>query len=101
MERLLAILRAVHPHGIPNRPGHVVSDRVYRELGELEKLRLVVRTSSSSMGTGAGGAGGMSGAGTDDLTEEKWRVNVGRDWVVSMGHVCGMGISEYEVDNES
>lgn len=43
----------------------------------------------------------MSGAGTDDLTEEKWRVNVGRDWVVSMGHVCGMGISEYEVDNES
>ena len=100
LERVLAILRAVHPQGIPNRPGHVVSDRVYRELGELEKLRLVVRTSGSSLGSSAGAAGNMSGAGTDDLTEEKWRVNVSRDWVVSMGHVWGMGISEYEIENE-
>ncbi|KAI1615387.1 origin recognition complex subunit 5 [Exophiala viscosa] len=98
LERILAILRAVHPHGIPNRPGHVVSDRVYRELGELEKLRLVVRTSGSSLAAGA--AGTMGGAGTDDLTEEKWRVNVSRDWVVSMGQIWGMGISEYEVENE-
>ncbi|KIV86093.1 hypothetical protein PV11_01728 [Exophiala sideris] len=100
LERLLAILRAVHPHGIPNRPGHAVSDRVYRELGELEKLRLVVRTSGSSLGASTGAAGSMVGAGNDDLTEEKWRVNVNRDWVVAMGHVWGMGISEYEVESE-
>ncbi|KIW46082.1 uncharacterized protein PV06_01773 [Exophiala oligosperma] len=100
LERLLAILRAIHPHGIPNRPGNVVSDRVYRELGELEKLRLVVRTS----GTGIGGLSAASGTSTlaaDDMTEEKWRINVGREWVVSMGHVWGMGVNEYEIEQDS
>lgn len=102
LERLLAILRAVHPHGISNRPGSGVSDRVYRELGELEKLRLVVRTSGSSSGGTAGIAGGASGASgaADDATEEKWRINVGRDWVVSLGHVWGVGISEYEIEKD-
>lgn len=99
LERLVATLRAIHPHGIPNRPNRGVSDRVYGELGELERLRLVVRTSGST----ASGIGrpAISGAGAgDDAGEEKWRVNVSRDWVVSMGHVWGMGISEYEVDQE-
>ncbi|KIW18306.1 hypothetical protein PV08_02594 [Exophiala spinifera] len=99
LERLLAILRAIHPHGIPNRAGNVVSDRVYRELGELEKLRLVVRTS----GTGIGGISTVSGTNSlaaDDVTEEKWRINVGREWVVSMGHVWGMGVNEYEVEQD-
>ncbi|KAL6243524.1 hypothetical protein RBB50_009517 [Rhinocladiella similis] len=99
LERLLAILRAIHPHSIPNRPGTVVGDRVYRELGELEKLRLVVRTS----GTGIGGLSAASGTSTlaaDDMTEEKWRINVGREWVVSMGHVWGMGVNEYEIEQD-
>jgi len=100
LERVLAILRAVHPHGIPNRPGRVVSDRVYRELGELEKLRLVVRTTGSGL-HGASAATGTTGtAAADDFTEEKWRVNVGRDWVVDMGHVWGMGVSEYEIEQD-
>ena len=88
IERLIAIVRAIHPHGIAARRG--VSDRIYRELGELEKLRLVVRIS----GAGASAASG------EDAADEKWRVNVGRDWVVSMGQAWGMGVSEYEIDTD-
>ncbi|EXJ93972.1 hypothetical protein A1O1_02365 [Capronia coronata CBS 617.96] len=102
LERLVAILRAVHPHGISNRPGQGVTDRVYRELGELEKLRLVVRASGSGISGGGGTFGGAStsAGAADDPGEERWRVNVSRDWVVDMGKVWGMGISEYEVENE-
>ncbi|KIX09151.1 uncharacterized protein Z518_00229 [Rhinocladiella mackenziei CBS 650.93] len=102
LERLLAILRAIHPRGIPNRPGGGVSDRVYRELGELEKLRLVVRTWASGSGATSNLSGSTitTGRGSDDSGEEKWRVNVGRDWVVSMGHVWGMGVSEYEIEQD-
>jgi origin recognition complex subunit 5 len=97
LERLVAILRAVHPHGIPNRAGRGVSDRVYRELGELEKLRLVVRSSGSS---GGGTTSTTTGGSADDSTEEKWRVNVRRDWAVNTGHAWGMGISEYETEQD-
>jgi len=100
LERLLAILRAINPSGIPNRPGKGVSDRVYRELGELERLRLVVRSSSGG-GSSAGAAPGpSSSAALDDATEEKWRVNVGRDWVVAMGHAWGLTVSEYEIEGD-
>ena len=79
-----------------------MSDRVYRELGELEKLRLVVRTSGSGFATSSStsGSASTSGGAGDDAGEEKWRVNVGRDWVVSMGHVWGMGVSEYEIEQD-
>ncbi len=83
LERLVAILRAIHPRGVANSRG--VADRVYRELGELEKLRLVMRIS------------GPTTAG-DDIADERWRVNVGRDWVVSMAQAWGMGVSEYEIE---
>ncbi|KAJ9617023.1 hypothetical protein H2200_000744 [Cladophialophora chaetospira] len=89
LERLVAILRAIHPHGVAYSRG--VTDRVCRELGELEKLRLVVRLSSP----------GGSVAASDDATDEKWRVNVGRDWVVNMGQAWGMGVSEYEIDQDA
>jgi hypothetical protein len=68
-----------------------VTDRVYRELGELDKLRLVVRAS---------GVGGSVTAG-EDVADEKWRVNVGRDWVVNMGQTWGLGVAEYELDQDS
>ena len=86
LERLAAILRIVHPHGISYRAGGGISDRIYRELGELEKLRLVVSI-------------GISGAG-DGAAEEKWRINVGRDWVVNMGQNWGLGIREYEMEHD-
>ncbi|KEF54678.1 uncharacterized protein A1O9_09120 [Exophiala aquamarina CBS 119918] len=102
LERLLAILRAIHPSGIPNQVGKGVSDRVYRELGELERLRLVVRSSSGSGGGAAGSstAGASASAALDDATEEKWRVNVGRDWVVAMGHLWGLTVSDYEIEGD-
>jgi len=82
LERVVAILRAVHPDGVARSKG--VSDRVYRELGELERLRLVVKVGSS------GGAG--------DDAEERWRVNVDRGWVVDMASVWEIGLTEYEME---
>ena len=80
LERLLAIVRAIHPDGVSNRKG--IADRVYRHLAELERLRLIVPAS--------GGA-----AAYDD--EEKWRVNVGREWVEEIAGPWGIGLSEFEV----
>jgi origin recognition complex subunit 5 len=82
LERLLAIVRAIHPHGIPNRKG--IADRVYGHLAELERLRLVVP--ASGVGTAAS---------YDD--EEKWRVNVGREWVEDIAQKWGIGLAEFEV----
>jgi origin recognition complex subunit 5 len=80
LERLLAIVRAIHPHGLPNKRG--IADRVYRHLAELERLRLVVPT---------------SGGTTAHDDDEKWRVNVGREWVEDIGRQWGVGLSEFEV----
>ena len=80
LERLLAIVRAIHPQGVPNR--RVIADRVYRHLAELERLRLIVPAS--------GGAASYE-------EEEKWRVNVGREWVEDMARQWGIGLSEFEV----
>jgi origin recognition complex subunit 5 len=80
LERLLAIVRAIHPHGVPNRKS--IADRVYRHLAELERLRLVIPAS--------GGA-----AVYDD--EEKWRVNVNREWVEDIARQWSIGLSEFEV----
>ena len=80
LERLLAIVRAIHPHGVPNQRS--IADRVYCHLAELERLRLVVPAS--------GGA-----ASYDD--EEKWRVNVSREWVEDVARQWGIGLSEFEV----
>jgi origin recognition complex subunit 5 len=82
LERLLAIVRAIHPHGVPNRKG--IADRVYRHLAELERLRLVVPAS-----------GGGAAASYDD--EEKWRVNVSREWIEDIAQKWGIGLAEFEV----
>lgn len=79
LERLVAITRAIHPQGVPNRKS--ISDRVYRHLAELERLRLVISANGS--------------AGYDD--EEKWRVNVSREWVEDMAGEWGVGLAEFEV----
>lgn len=80
LERLLAIVRAIHPHGVPTRKS--IADRVYRHLAELERLRLVVPAS--------GGA-----AAYDE--EEKWRINVGKEWVEDTARQWGIGLSEFEI----
>lgn len=81
MERVCAILRAVHPVGVGGRRG--VVDRVGREMGELVRLRVVV-----CVGAGAGGEDG----------EERWRVNVGREVVEGCGRRWGVGMREYEIE---
>ena len=82
LERVLAILRAVHPEGIKGRKG--VSDAVYRGVGELERLGLV-RCAD----------GGEEG-------ESTWRVNVRREWVEELCERIGLGvrIGEYEVQGD-
>ena len=81
LERLIAVLRAIHPDGIGGTRG--VADRVYVELGVLERLRVVVRAE--------GGKG-------EDGLEERWRCVVGREWVVAAGRRWGVGIEGWEVE---
>jgi len=85
LERLIAILRAIHPDGIKN--GKTIADRVYIELGELERLRLVARADQGGKNRGSG----------EDVMEEKWRCVVGREWVVEAGRRFGVGIEGWEV----
>lgn len=80
LERVIAILRAIHPDGVARG----VADRVYSELGELERLRLVARVD------GKGGA--------EDIMEERWKCVVGKEWVVSAGAVYGVGLEGWEVE---
>ena len=77
LERLLAILRAIHPKGVDK--GKAQADKVYRTLGELERLRLVVPV----------------GAYGDD--DEKWRINVSRGWVEGECKKQGFGFGDFEV----
>ncbi len=90
LERLVAILRAIHPHGIPR--GRSVVDKVCRHLAELERLRLVI------LADGAGGTRAMDDSGE----ERRWRVNVPRGWVEDLGNMYtseGVGglVREFEL----
>ncbi|RMZ79772.1 hypothetical protein DV738_g3206, partial [Chaetothyriales sp. CBS 135597] len=76
MERLLAIVRAIHPDGVARTKG--VSDRIYREMGELQRLRLVTRL--------------------DDERGGRWRINVGREWVVDIAQAHGLTVTEWEME---
>ena len=76
VDRLVAIVRAIHPHGVSRRKG--VADKVVAELAELARLRLVA----------------VSGGGGDD---EKWMVNVHRGWVEDMAAKWGIEWKDYEV----
>lgn len=62
-----------------------MADQIYQELATLEKLRLVVPASG-------GPGGGMADAG------ERWRVNVGREWVSGVALRFGLQLSEWTVD---
>lgn len=83
LERLLAILRGIHPSGVRKRP---LADQVYPELSTLEKLRLVVPAS------------GGPGAGMADVGE-RWRVNVDREWVGDVASRFGIHLDEWAVDD--
>ncbi|KAK6372616.1 hypothetical protein LTR64_004534 [Lithohypha guttulata] len=84
LERAIAILRAIHPDGI--KMGKGIADRVYAELAELERLRLVVRADERGK------------VAVEDLLEEQWKCLVGREWVVEAGRVWGVGIEGWEVE---
>jgi origin recognition complex subunit 5 len=81
LERLAAILRAIHPSGVSR--GRTVVDRVGREVAELERLRLLVPAD----GVGGGGLGGYGtrALGDDGGEERRWRVNVPRGFVEDLG----------------
>ena len=86
LERVIAILRAIHPDGI--KTGKSAADRIYAELGELERLQLVVRADPRSAGKGE----------AEDIMEEKWKCIVGRDWVVEAGKCWSVSIEGWEVE---
>ena len=85
LERLIAIVRAIHPQGVPNKLS--VGDKVYRHLAELQRLRLVV---PAMAGAGIGSMGGYD-------EDEKWRVNVSREWVEDLAAKWNFGFGEYEM----
>lgn len=78
LERLVAILRAIHPHGLPQ--ARSVVDKVCTHLAELQRLRLVVPAD----GAGGGGSGGTR-AMDDSGEERRWRVNVPKAFVEDLG----------------
>ena len=80
----MAILRAVHPDGFKHTRS--VADRVYREMGELERLRLVERVSSEDEVEGGG----------------RWKIGVGREVVEGMLVSWGIkgGVGEWELQGD-
>ncbi|KAF7503787.1 hypothetical protein GJ744_003279 [Endocarpon pusillum] len=86
LERLVAVFRAIHPHGVPGKRS--VADRVGRELAELERLRLIVPAAEGGAAGGGGGLGTRALVGDEAGAEEKrWRVNVPRAFVEELaGH---------------
>ena len=84
LERVLAVMRAVHPDGFKHTRS--VADRVYREMGELERLRLVERVSAEDEVEGGG----------------RWKIGVGREVVQGMLEGWGVkgGIEEWELQGD-
>lgn len=78
LERLLAVLRAVHPGGVGGMMRRSVADRVAGVVADLERLRLLVSSEGGGRGLDDGGAGGGG-------EERKWRVNVPRGFVEDLG----------------
>ena len=81
LERLLAILRAIHPDGIAKQKG--IADKVYKEMVELERLRLVAMVDDEEIEGGG-----------------RWRVNVSREWVVQIASRHGLSVSEWEIEEQ-
>lgn len=87
LERVVAIFRAIHPDGIKSERS--IADRVYAELSELERLKLVVRSDPKAV---------AKGVDAEDIMEEKWKCIVGKAWVVEAGRFWGVGIEGWEVE---
>ena len=91
LDRLTSILRVIHPLGLPSTKS--ISDRVAREIVELERLRFVVCDDNESnlRRDGGGGEGGLS--------ERRWKINVSREVVEKMARGWGVGFAEWEIEN--
>ena len=72
LDRLAAIVRSIHPAGVP--PNRSIVDRISHCLVELERLRLVIAVGHYHVD--GGGVGG-----NDDDVGRRWRINVSRDFV--------------------
>lgn len=95
LERLLAIIRAIHPHALPN--SKPTADRIYTALAELERLRLVVRVNSARERVGEiRRATGTSRV--EELMEEKWRCGVSREFVVGVSREWGLSLDGWEIE---
>ena len=80
----MAILRAVHPDGFKHTRS--VADRVYGEMGELERLRLLERVSNEDEVEGGG----------------RWKIAVGKAVVEGMLADWGIkgGIGEWGLQGD-
>jgi origin recognition complex subunit 5 len=76
LDRMLAILHAIIPHGLTH------SADVIAQVKTLESLRLMVR------------AGAMSGADNID-SGSRWRINCGWDFIVGLASSTGFEIRDY------
>ncbi|ERF76645.1 hypothetical protein EPUS_04465 [Endocarpon pusillum Z07020] len=104
LERLVALFRAIHPRGVHGKRS--VTDRVGREIAELERLRLIVPAAEGGAGAGSGGGVGTRALVGDEAgaEEKRWRVNVPRAFVEELAahyesEVQGVGglVREFEL----
>lgn len=77
LDRLVSIVRAIHPRGVPRR--RHLADKVESELAELVRLRLV----DSAVG--------------DWGADERLAVNVSKVWVEDVAHRCDIDWKDFQM----
>jgi origin recognition complex subunit 5 len=81
LERVLAITRAIHPRAVGRQKGLV--DDIHTGMSELDRLRLVAMVDSEEIESGG-----------------RWRINVSRERVAEIGKRHGLGLSEWEIEEQ-
>lgn len=77
LDRLVSIVRAIHPHGVPHR--RTLADKVASELAELVRLKLVTLIAG------------------DWAADERLTVNVSKGWVDDVAHHWNIDWKDFQI----